>query len=1356
MTQAPSRLRGWLAATALLAGLFVLAAGLIGAALGTEAGTRWLVGQLVRQLEGRLLVESVEGSVWSGLRLGRLAWSAAPTPFDARSVSVRVDWTSLARLRVIVPELDIASIELAPEPSSEPLRPPASLRLPVSWRLDALRVGEILIDQPSGRERLGPIALAAAYSGGAYRLISLQAESHGIRLLRAAGELADRAPYALRLEAEFATEAGAWLERAGLPRRPGAGVVAAPEPLVIRATAEGSLEAFVAGVSSSLRGAELSARSTIRAFTSEPMAPVEITVKTLDLQRFMSSAPATDLSGRLTWEPSGNRLGMAWLNARPGLLDERALPIESLEGRLHWAGRVLSVEALSARLPGGPVKRDTAVASGSSGSSGAAGAAGTAGAATASVSGALRVEFDRTGLTVGGQWPWIEARLDVDAVNPRALSSGWPAATLAGRVDIDGARVRLALGQILAGETLAATADLEVLARRVRIDQLRLEAPWGAVSGQGAVDLSVPYRTAARGELARIDPAAVLSRLGLQAPEPLRGAVSGRWSFEGALKGGDIGRVELQLDKSRLAGQPLGGSFMGTLGEQRVHGVRADLSLGGNRLQAQGALGAGGDRLDVQLDLGRLELLDERARGAIRLQAELRGGLGAPSLALRAQARSLAWDGKLSAQEGTASLDAPDARVLLQFGHPSDEAAQTASGRIRIDLSSLRLGERAVEHLSAEVVGVRTAHRFVAELRSAGLRLGLGGRGQAEGAEPLAGWTAVIEHLQAKGPLDMRLLQPAQLRVDASGLRLERLSLGSEGGVLAINQASWQGGAMAIEGETSGVSMRPLIDWLERDLPGESGDMRADAAAQLRALRLDSRWTLQGPGWDELTGRLQAALRADLPSGAGTGPVLGENRIELLLEQGRLEGQVVLAIPSLRFSRRYTAPDWVLDGALQFEGRVRGRLSDPALVGQLRATGLSLFNRSLGWRMREGVLDARFDSRELRIASLRFASGDGSVELRGLLRLPERGHAAPRGPDALPVDGRMLLEARRLPVPLGPGQRLLLSGQTELIAQGGGLSWRGTLRADEGLIELRSGGVPELPVDVRLVDSRVAAPRPSAGRQGASDRAWAPRVGADLKIELGEGLRVRGGGVDARLEGELNLSGTLPEQPRVRGLVKVLDGTFNTYGRRLAITRGFIRFAGELDNPVLDIIAMRRGQTVSAGVAIGGTALTPRLRLVSEPDVPDAQKLSWLVLGTGLDDVAAGSQALALGEAALSLFGKGDDGLISGLSQSLGIDLVSMGTSRAGARDEIGSARLGPPGVMGSPQSGTSASGLARQEVVTVSKRLSSRLTFSYERGLNGLWNLIRLQYDISNRLSLRAQSGSENALDLLYFWWFD
>ena len=44
----------------------------------------------------------------------------------------------------------------------------------------------------------------------------------------------------------------------------------------------------------------------------------------------------------------------------------------------------------------------------------------------------------------------------------------------------------------------------------------------------------------------------------------------------------------------------------------------------------------------------------------------------------------------------------------------------------------------------------------------------------------------------------------------------------------------------------------------------------------------------------------------------------------------------------------------------------------------------------------------------------------------------------------------------------------------------------------------------------------------------------------------------------------------------------------------------------------------------------------------------------------------------------------------------------------------------------------------------------------TYEQGLRGVWNLLRVQYDITERLSLRGQAGSESALDLLYRYSFD
>ncbi len=131
-------------------------------------------------------------------------------------------------------------------------------------------------------------------------------------------------------------------------------------------------------------------------------------------------------------------------------------------------------------------------------------------------------------------------------------------------------------------------------------------------------------------------------------------------------------------------------------------------------------------------------------------------------------------------------------------------------------------------------------------------------------------------------------------------------------------------------------------------------------------------------------------------------------------------------------------------------------------------------------------------------------------------------------------------------MPLGPGQRLLLSGLTDLIAAGGELQWRGQLRADEGLIELRSGGVPDIPADIQIVGAAAARKEiPPAAEVAAG---WTPRVGAELTIALGEALSVRGGGVDARLGGELTLTGVLPTAPQVRGQVDVRDGTLSAYG----------------------------------------------------------------------------------------------------------------------------------------------------------------------------------------------------------------
>ena len=100
-----------------------------------------------------------------------------------------------------------------------------------------------------------------------------------------------------------------------------------------------------------------------------------------------------------------------------------------------------------------------------------------------------------------------------------------------------------------------------------------------------------------------------------------------------------------------------------------------------------------------------------------------------------------------------------------------------------------------------------------------------------------------------------------------------------------------------------------------------------------------------------------------------------------------------------------------------------------------------------------------------------------------------------------------------------------------------------------------------------------------------------------------------------------------------------------------------LRFTGPLDNPALDILAIRPNLSVRVGVQINGTALAPRVRLYSSPELPDAEKLAWLVLGRSA--AAGGAESAVLQQAAIALLGS-RGGMSGGIAQAFGLDEISF------------------------------------------------------------------------------------------------
>ena len=169
-----------------------------------------------------------------------------------------------------------------------------------------------------------------------------------------------------------------------------------------------------------------------------------------------------------------------------------------------------------------------------------------------------------------------------------------------------------------------------------------------------------------------------------------------------------------------------------------------------------------------------------------------------------------------------------------------------------------------------------------------------------------------------------------------------------------------------------------------------------------------------------------------------------------------------------------------------------------------------------------------------------------------------------------------------------------------------------------------------------------------------------------------------------------------------------------------------INFQGPLDDPGLNILALRKGLAVEAWVEVSGTARHPVTRLVSTPNVPDAEKLSWIALGRLPE--SGGVDASLLLAAAGNAIGGSSGGSIG---HSIGVDELSL------HQIETADAQ--------------------QSQAVTVGKRLSSRAYLSYEQDLANSGGFAKFSYTLTPRLTVVTRTGTginagvSDAIDLFY-----
>ena len=1291
----------------------------------------------------------------------------------------------------------------SPPPDGKPLTPPDSLQLPVDLQIDRLGIGALQIDaQPAITGLQAALSLGA--DGGTRHRID------GLQLVLETGSATAPAPLALRGKLDIGTAAPLPVDariEADAPARDALpawqGRVKLQGPLT-------KLQADMALSGTTPDAPKLQASSTLLPFAAWPLGALDLRTEALNLAALSPQLPATRLSGSATLQTQGldrpASLNATLDNGLPGAWDAGRLPLRRLQ--LDASGRPDQVDRLT-------LQRFELLLGDAAGPAGKVAGDGTWQGATlalrlqinglqparlhrqaaqALLDGPLTVQV--RGLpteaapnstpvvavdgTLTGRWtgatpttgglPAVQLRLAgeasarhllvtrAEARSGPAAPDGRPAlARLSGRADADGSGWRIA-GQ-------ASLVDFD-------------PRPWWR-GPEGSAWRRGPHRLQAEAE----------------AKLTWRPATSTGTALDRLLASLQ-GDARLKLGDSLLVGVPLSGEATlrrdGTAGAARL---QASLTAGGNRIDLQGdtapatgrtSTALAGDRWSATLqapNLATLAPLRTLLAELLPAQAEAIASAwpttGKLQGALQAQGRwpALQSEGSLQAtQLATADAQLQQATLRWRQGARLDAPLQ-----IDLDARGLHSGAQRVDALRLNVDGTLAAHQIRLHADSplrppawteqflgpsgTGSQLDVEARGQwlaaTAGTRPAAGPSYQLRAVTlnggaraaGKGSTPWLAAQDlaATLQLDAAlaplSLQLAPGRLQLPGTALRWREAGWSAsgdGLLVLAGTLESIDATAVMQRLQPDM-GWTGDLVVGGQVDLRrtghSLDLDLQLVRSGGDLavsDDL-GQRQALglseLRLALSAHGGQwqfahglvgqriGSLVGAVALRnpanaaspLPQPDAVLQGLAEARVADLSVWGTWVPPGWRLSGAMDAVVQFGGTLGAPRITGNMRGRGLGVRNLLEGVALSDGELALELNGDEARIERLHFAGGDGRLEITGGATLGAQPRLA------------LQLVAERFRVLGRLDRRVIASGQASLVLAQRQLQIDGDLRIDEGLIDIGQGGAPTLDADVRVrrgADAAASAPNYVAAAPTRPGTAPEPmQVQMRVTVDMGNRLQLRGMGVDTRLSGKLVL-GTSGGKLTVNGTVATEDGRYAAYGQKLEISRGRFIFSGEPGNPRIDVLAIRPNLDVLVGVLVDGTALSPRIRLHSEPDLADYDKLSWLVLGRSPDGLGSADTAL-LQRAAFALLSGQGPGPTDQFLQAIGLTDFSLRQSEGDTRDTI----------------------------ISLGRQLSRRWYVGYERGVHattGTWQLI---YRVAQRFTLRAQSGSENAIDLIWTW---
>lgn len=762
---------------------------------------------------------------------------------------------------------------------------------------------------------------------------------------------------------------------------------------------------------------------------------------------------------------------------------------------------------------------------------------------------------------------------------------------------------------------------------------------------------------------------------------------------------GNLSDIDL---KGTLNGFPLAtqGSVQGN--EQGNWYFRnVEIKNGPNSLALNGEL-AKEWAVSGKLRLPKLSLIHPKWDGSIDGDFRLNGPAKAPVLALRLAAPRIIMPGQL-------------VRNLELTGHAT--LNKTLPGQLQLNIERWNSNGTRLQNVVLSLRGNAQQHQLLLKNDGKQLNTNLNLTGNWHNGI----WQGRLQESRIGGLAgEWKLQSPAVLQWKSGALTFKSHCWRSDPARLCFENASFSAAQGTIPFTVADFDTQRLKPWLPDTLKWSS-QLQGSGVLGWRKGSPDLRVSLRSQYGELITEQIHTPYR-DMQLKLDVTPVKATSRFVLdsaMLGNINVEAEVrdplkrrilsgTVNITSLQLYGIAPLVDVLhsTKGQIDMNGRLAGTLDVPLFYGQvnLKDGEVDTATEIVSLRQINGKLIIEGDKAELNADML---AGKGKVTLTGRSRWPDGNFS-----------GDLSLQGRAVEVAFAGYGNGKLDSDMRLQFDAEKISLEGDVQVPWARIDIKSlpdNGV-EVSDDVHIV-------RPLQQQQTTAPFPFF----MDLKLTLGTDVRFSAMGLKTALAGGLRFRQKPGQALLTQGEIRLVDGRFKAYGQNLVVRSGKLMFSGDVTNPYVMAEAIRDPATmedssVTVGVKINAPINAISAQVFSEPELPDTDKLSYLLRGRSSTATTNGSTEEAMAAMMISAGLGQTNGIVSDVASTFGLKDAAFDTTGSGTDTKV-----------------------------NLSAYLLKDLQLQYGVGVYDAVSEVKLRYFLLPQLYLQAVSGLSQAVDIFY-----